>query len=113
VTEGWPRQLYTEIDGVVVPAATLAEWCAWWATADPRVALDAVGDYRVSTVFLGFDLGMGLSARHHFYETMVFKGEDAERDQMFRYDTRAAALAGHQRIVKTLSRLPETPKDSG
>jgi hypothetical protein len=66
-----------------------------------RVAEDTVGDYWVSTVFLGLDHSWG-RGDPVLFETMVFvEGESAD---MKRYCTWAEAMAGHERIRSMLER---------
>jgi hypothetical protein len=64
-----------------------------------RVAVTRVGRYKVSTVFLVLDhdlLGIGPPV---LYETMIFGGK---KEPQWRYCTREAALAGHDRVVSDL-----------
>lgn len=66
-----------------------------------RVAWTEVGDATVSTVFLvidhNWDVGPPL-----LYETMVFRGSDMVDEGQWRYSTREAAIAGHERVVAEL-----------
>jgi hypothetical protein len=64
---------------------------------------------QVSTVYLG------LNHQHRdgpilIWETMIFS-EDPELDQqwMWRYSTRAAAMAGHQQVVDALAEAMDHP----
>ncbi len=66
---------------------------------EQRIALDRVGPWRISTVWL-------LGINHQFgdgpplyYETMVFRGDEMEDLDMERYTTREEAYAGHDRMV--------------
>lgn len=88
------------------------EWAKWLETADRHVKNEYVGNYWVSTVFLGID--------HNFYggdpilfETMVFdhgRTEHLDRfnqdyhptidDYSERYSSWEEAENGHNRIVK-------------
>src|SRR5690348_11829956 len=62
-----------------------------------RVASSQIGQYLISTVWLGlnhnYDGGKPL-----IFETMVFGPDDEEYTE--RYSTEAEALAGHKRAVK-------------
>lgn len=80
------------------------------STADPgkafprnpdkrRVALDEVGEARISTVFLGIDHQWG-SGPPLLFETMVFGGPMDE--QQWRYSTWDEAEAGHHRVVEAV-----------
>ena len=73
------------------------EWDKYFETSDRRVALDNVGDVRISTVFLGLDHSFGYGPPLLF-ETLVFGGElDKE---MERYTTWDEAVKGHKVMVK-------------
>jgi hypothetical protein len=86
-----------------VPEPDLFAWAAWFETADRHVALDTVGGYHVSTVFLGLDHNLFGDGPPLLFETMVFHlaggGEDLD---MERYTTWDEAVAGHARIVAAL-----------
>lgn len=74
------------------------------------VKQEYVGDYWVSTVFLGLDHHVPRpNDNPHIFETMTFwrqKGDErlGEAVDMYRYSTWASALLGHNAIVATLSR---------
>lgn len=84
-----------------------------------RVALDRVGPYEVSTVWLGLDHGFGLHARPVIFETMVFSADewhDTEREPGLheidcrRYATEEEARAGHAEMVTLIrATLQEDP----
>ncbi len=59
-----------------------------------------VGDYRVSTVFLGIDHGFGGESR--WFETMVFGAGSYEDQFCERYATAEQAKAGHLDTVLKL-----------
>lgn len=62
-----------------------------------RVALTKVGEYQVSTVWLGIDHGMWDSdGPPIIFETMVFDAAGEDR-YMDRYATKEAAVAGHNK----------------
>jgi len=84
---------------------TREAWVA--AMKDNRVALDQVGPYQVSTVWLGIDHGFGHGAPLIF-ETMVFGGggrTDLTERFSNRYTTEAAAIQGHANIVGMVQAL--------
>jgi len=64
-----------------------------------RVADDWVGPYRISTVFLGIDLGFTTGVPMLF-ETMVFCGGSHQDLECARYPTWDAALQGHQAMLE-------------
>jgi hypothetical protein len=75
VTEakGGPRKYI--LDGhTPVPCDDLMQWAEWFTTADRQVALDHVGDVRVSTVFLAIDHRHFGDGPPLLFETMIFGG---------------------------------------
>lgn len=83
--------------GKVIKVADVLEWARWFESADRRVALSAVGDTEISTVFIGFDVSFGYGTPLWF-ETMCFGGKhDGETD---RYGTLEEAMHGHERMVE-------------
>lgn len=73
------------------------DWAVWFETADRTVAKTDVGEVTISTVFLGLDHSFTDSGLPVLYETMVFGG--ALDEYQWRYSSREAALAGHERVV--------------
>jgi hypothetical protein len=79
----------------------VGKWNRWFESADRRVAVDTIGESRISTVFLGID--------HSFHggppilwETMIFGGPlDCEQDRCS--GSRQDALAMHARMIDTLN----------
>lgn len=76
-----------------------------------RVALDEIGPYEVSTVWLGLDHGWTPGGAPLIFETMVFtaaawndpdSGVGPDLDCM-RYSTEAEALAGHAATLLLIS----------
>lgn len=76
-----------------------------------RVALDEIGPYTVSTVWLGLDHAWSPGAAPLIFETMVFTA-DAWNDpdssvgpdlDCMRYSTEAEALAGHAATLLLIS----------
>jgi hypothetical protein len=55
-----------------VPCDDLMEWARWLETADRHVAKTTVGQFWISTVFLGLDHRMGDDGPPLLFETMVF-----------------------------------------
>lgn len=98
----------------------IVEWAKWIQTGNRRIAEDEVGNYTVSTVFLGLDFSFGKDSGPLLFETMVFVGEldtakymgainvvDAvkvvSKDGYFkRYGTRKEAEEGHKKIVESV-----------
>lgn len=94
---GEPIELEGPLEGQVLT------WGEWILDARRQVAVDAVGQRTVSTVFLAIDYSFGYGTAPLLYETAVFG--DADVDICARYATRAEALAGHQAVVAELLEL--------
>lgn len=78
--------------------ATLEEWSAMFEKNDRKIAFDVLGDYEVSTVFLGLDHNY-FGGEPLIFETMIFC-KDQELDQScWRYSTYEQALVGHQEAL--------------
>jgi hypothetical protein len=89
------RFLKYMLDGhTPVPAEDVGTWATWFETAKRHVADDTLGDVRVSTVFLGFDLSFGAAGPPVLFETMVFGG--ALDGKCERYSTWDEAEVGHE-----------------
>lgn len=94
----------------VVPASRAEALALFESIAESRrVALDQVGDARVSTVFLSLDHGFG-GGPPLVFESMVFGGEHHEAQ--WRYSTWQEAVDGHAAIVAAL-REGRDPADAG
>ena len=98
---------WIEVDGVPTPVESdnVLSWARWMETAERQVAVTAVDDFLVSTVFLGLDHSFGFGPPL-FYETMVFYQPPELIDSrrwadlvQERYSTRQMAEAGHKEIV--------------
>ena len=55
----------------VVPVADMMEWARWMETADRHVAHEEIGQFHISTVFLGIDHNY-FGGEPLLFETMVF-----------------------------------------
>lgn len=108
--------MWIEADGVAHPLTCLPgetdedairRWGNWMQSmSNRRIALDEIGNIRVSTVFLGVDHDFGGKGPPILYETMVFGGTDeTERDQ-WRYSTRSEAEAGHAQALASVRPKP-------
>lgn len=82
-----------------IKEATIEEWIEWRDKNNVHVGDTTIGDYRVSTVFLGLDHSFdgGLPV---VFETMVFPTGSWSEDYCERYHTYEEALAGHERVVE-------------
>jgi len=91
---------YILVNKIAVPVDDLAEWGRWFATSDRRVAHDTVGEFRISTVFLGIDHRRGRGrGEPHLFETMVFDRKGKEQG-CERCTTWEQALAQHQAVLE-------------
>lgn len=87
-------------DGEPLRCLNLMEWALWYEYGERGVKQDIVGDFWVSTVFLGLDYGWGNEAPI-LWETMVFKdGKDVELDRCA--GNREQALAMHEAMVERM-----------
>jgi len=83
-------------------------WATWFEDASRIVQQDQIGDYLVSTVFLGIDHNFGLTGTHRpiLFESMTFVREEADKRGVSggcnRYCTWGEALAGHLEICERL-----------
>ena len=113
-----------DVAGNPIPEPDLLTWARWFETADRHLAVDEVGIYRVSTIFLGLDHGFpGMGGPPVLWETILFGGEVElgevvlptgtiipsrkvhETLEQQRYRSREAALAGHAELVAQAHRL--------
>ena len=88
--------------GEPVREPDLLKAARWFEAAERHVADDAVGDTRVSTVFLGLDHSFSRGGPPVLWESMIFGGP-LDGTQL-RYHTRAEALAGHASLVRSARR---------
>jgi hypothetical protein len=69
-----------------------------------QVAYTEVGDYEISTVWLGIDYGFGHLEKPLIFETMIF-GPHLTNEEQWRYSTEEDATAGHWNAVTQVSLL--------
>lgn len=82
--------------GNPIEETNLFTWADWMENHSRVLKQNRVGDFLISTVFLGLD--------HNFdggipilYETMVFRNGDSVDTE--RYETKDQALEGHERFI--------------
>jgi hypothetical protein len=112
------RLMHWKLEGrEVVEVPELLDWAQWMETADRHVGKTYIGEYYISTVFLGIDHGWTTDVPILF-ETMVF-GPAVEimrlngtlmstresLDYQPRYSTYDEAEAGHQQMCEEIKRL--------
>jgi hypothetical protein len=76
---------------------TLEEWMR--LSGDKIVRQDEVGDYFVSTVWLGINHNFHPIGPPLIFETMVFPSESWRDLECCRYSTEEEALEGHERML--------------
>lgn len=90
---------YYKLDGKNLVPCDLMEWARWFENGNRHVAQDVLGEFRVSTVFLGLDHSFG-SGPPLLFETMIFGPPDHNLNEtMDRYTTWEQAEAGHQAML--------------
>lgn len=92
--------LYKLENGLPILCHDALEWGRWFEKEDRHVADDAICNARVSTVFLGIDLGDG-RGEPVLWETLVFGGE--HDGEMQRYTSRVDAQNGHARMLELVT----------
>lgn len=83
-----------------------------------RVADDTIGNYWISTVWVGLDMNLGWSDVPIIFETMVFSLVEGDADghdlDCRRYATEEEAVAGHAETVTIVrATLQEDPNPEG
>jgi hypothetical protein len=91
-----PTRYYILNGREVEPVDSAMEWAHAFHNEDRRVALDEIGDYRISTVFLGLDHSHVPGGPPLVFETMVFGPDDSDL-WMERCSTYDEAEEMHQR----------------
>lgn len=101
--------MHYKLDGRrAVWCESFAEWAAWFAVADRRVAETWIDDVRISTVFLGLDHSFLPGADPALFETMVFA--DDTTHQMCRCFIWEEAEAGHAEMTALIRSEMEAAK---
>lgn len=94
--------------GKPVPEPDLMKWGTWFQTADRQVAVETIGESKVSTIFLGLDHAFG-GQQPVLWETMVFGGKlDQAQDRCG--GSREQAEAMHARMVKRVQKKVKVRK---
>ena len=81
-----------------VPVYSIEEWARRYDRDKKRVALDAIGEAKISTVFLGLNHAWSPNEPPLLFETMVFGGSLDQ--EMERYTTWDEAELGHKAMVE-------------
>lgn len=109
---------YKLVGREVVPVEHLLQWAQWYETAERHIAHTEVGEFMVSTIFLGLDHGWAPYGRTPIlFETMVYGPPVEEEilgkkrmmrqflDYQPRYSTYDEAEAGHHAMCAQITRL--------
>lgn len=101
--------------GEPVACDDVMKWAEWYESARAdgslRVALDHVGGFRISTVFLSLDHGFNIAGDDDYqpilWETMIFRECDESRPSEYdefqrRYTSREDAIQGHKEAVAAI-----------
>jgi len=85
-----------------VKANSIIEFVKWQEENPEKYALkqEEIGDYYISTVFLGLDRSRSEDKEPVLWETMIFHNEN--QDYQERYTSRNLAIEGHQRAVDSV-----------
>ena len=67
-----------------------------------RIAVDTIGEFRISTVYIGMDLALFSSEFPVIFETMIFTDNDDEEFEFYRelYSFEEQAKEGHKKAVR-------------
>lgn len=107
-----------DVEGNPQACDDVATWGYWMSQRSNKIIQQTqVGEYFVSTVFLGLDYSFGQLEGPILFESMVFKSTpearvmadaDAWTDiDSRRYATRAEALEGHAQLVRKYEGSPQ------
>jgi hypothetical protein len=108
----WRRSPETYIlDGhTPVPVEDVLTWGRWFETTDRHIDETALGEVRVSTIFLGLDHNFWGQGPPILFETLVFGGPlDGEMD---RYSSWDEAEAGHAAMCARVRAIPGGTDDA-
>lgn len=106
-------------DNEIVEIEDILRWGGWFELSDRRVGLTTVGEYRVSTAFLGINYRFMGDGPPLLFETMIFLDSQVEGElphvlkYQERYATYAEAQDGHVRAVKRLETALELLTQQG
>lgn len=92
-------------DKTVVSTNNFEEWVSWFEKPSNRsVSKTKIGEFIVSTVFLGIDHGFWKSSsKPVLFETMIYKEKDRSfLDYQKRYSSYEEALNGHKNAIRWL-----------
>ena|SRR3990172_2075693 len=84
---------FYDMDGQVI---TRNEWIKLWETRQ-KIAIDKIGEFQISTVWLGLDHSFGSTGAPFIFETMIFCNNESHslHETRWLYSTREEAEHGH------------------
>jgi hypothetical protein len=95
------RKYYILNDNKEPIEADLKEYCKFLDILENKIVKqETIGNTKISTVFLGQDIGNGIGAPILF-ETMCFGG--ILDNEQWRYQTFGEALEGHQKVIEMVT----------
>ncbi len=90
----------------IVPIDDTEAFSEWFGKTDRHIDRTNVGEYFVSTVFLGIYHNYDPAGLPLLFETMVFGGKGDEDDeytgQVWRYSTYEEARQGHNEVMRLI-----------
>jgi hypothetical protein len=101
---------YYDKEGIKI---SFEEWIAFKQKPDYSVVKqETIGDYQVSTVWLGTNCDYGNTGRPIIFETMVFTDKEVNEheDLQFRYVNEVEAWEGHKAVVALVKAQDKTHK---
>lgn len=88
----------------------IADWAELHAKQH-TIAFDVRGQFEISTIFFGFDYGMGLRPMKMHFETMLFAREGHALDRLqWRCATLAEAKANHHKALQLVQLARKGPR---
>lgn len=110
-----PGLYYILNEDHTVTGVGMQTWSEWYNNplSSRRVALDHVGSWMISTVFLGIDYSFRGDGPPILFETMVFEhGDVGAESEVNRYSTWDDAIQGHQAMVERYKTETSEPSTS-
>jgi hypothetical protein len=86
-------------DGTITICNNIVEWAKSFESMNRAIKQDSVGDVKISTVFLGINMGW-VQYDPKWFETMIFGGK--HNLWQARHPTIQAAIASHERILENI-----------
>lgn len=81
-----------------IPCINRSYWDAYMISVRRHVANDYINNYRISTIFLGYDHRFVDNGPPLLWETIIFK--DGDPEERWRYSTYDDAKSGHEKALE-------------